>query len=165
MSAALRLMSSDGTLQVVIENDSLQHWYQHRQTRFWHHEAGGLLFAQSVGSVNGCVHITTVTGPYPGDRRTRCSLILDPERCRADIEIQFSRGLHFVGYWHTHPEPTPTLSEVDRKAFLEIHRNGGLAIERFIAVVVGNRSCNNSLGVYLVEPNRLTRLVCNSGRG
>tara|TARA_R110002073_G_scaffold50729_1_gene133980 strand:+ start:290 stop:802 length:513 start_codon:yes stop_codon:yes gene_type:complete len=160
MISSLKLKSADGSLQVIVEDNCLQHWDKHRQRRFWQPEVGGLLFAPSVGSVDGCVCITTITGPHSSDRGKRYSLLLDHERCLSDIELQFSRGLHFVGYWHTHPERAPALSGVDLKAFHEILKSGGVLVERFIAVVVGIQSCDS---VYLVEKDRATQLVDNSG--
>lgn len=159
MASSLKLKSPDGSLQVTVEDDCIQHWHKHRQRRFWQPEVGGLLFAPSVGSADGCVSITTITGPHSSDRGKRHSLLLDHARCLSDIEIQFSRGLHFVGYWHTHPEPAPTLSRVDLRAFHEILKRGGLLVERFIAVVVGLQSCDS---VYVVEKDRAIQLVDNS---
>ena len=109
------------------------------------------MFAPSVGSADGCVEINTVTGPHSTDRRRRTSLRLDHALCRADISVQYERGLHFVGYWHTHPEPDPRLSGIDERALMRNLLGGGLEIERMIAVVVGNGRGNGTICAYLVH--------------
>ena len=161
MPTALRFEAPDRSLLVTVSSECIEHWTRFRQTQFWHRESGGLMFAPSVGSTDGCVDVTTVTGPHSRDRGRRYSLSLDHERCLADIASQFEHGLHFVGYWHTHPEPVPTLSGIDWSAFARNLRFGGLVIERMIAVVVGNARNVHSVRAYLIDkdaPMELTRL-------
>jgi proteasome lid subunit RPN8/RPN11 len=109
------------------------------------------MFAPSIGSTDGHVEITTVSGPYRTDRATRYSLRLDHKRCLADVASYFGQGLHFVGYWHTHPDPSPTLSGIDRRALARNLRGGGLEIERMIAVIIGNRTVDSSTRAYLID--------------
>lgn len=156
MTSRLCFRLPDDSLQVLVDDACVQHWRKFRQRRFWQPEVGGLLFAPSVGSSDGRVHITKVSGPHASDRGKRYSLFLDHKLCLSEIEIQFTKGLHFVGYWHTHPETLPALSSVDKKAFRKVLRNGGLQVERFIAVVVGLQD-NDS--VYVVEKDRFTQMV------
>ena len=58
-------------------NCVLSHLDQHRQTRFWHREAGGLLFARlELPNIEVC----EATGPRRTDRRTRYSYWPDARR-------------------------------------------------------------------------------------
>ena len=70
-----------------------------------------------------------------------------------DIADRFERGLHFVGYWHTHPERNPKLSGIDQRALRQNLLDGGLAISKMIAVVVGSDTSENSICVCLVGPD------------
>lgn len=133
----LRARSPDSSIRVSVGDRCIEHWFRHRQRRFWQREAGGLLFAPTVGSSDGEVMIETVTGPHSTDSRTRYSLQLDHGRCLADINEQFERGMNFVGYWHTHPEAYPRLSSIDRRAFMKNLAAGGIDLARMLAVVVG----------------------------
>ena len=153
-----QVSSRDGSVHVRIHRACIEHWFRHRQRRFWQREAGGLLFAPSVGSENGQVDIELVTGPNPGDRRTRYSCALDHESCLTDIAAQFEKGMKFVGYWHTHPEPEPSLSGVDRRAFAKNLIAGGLRIDRMLAVVVGNGDSTDTINVCLVTTDRVIEL-------
>ena len=109
------------------------------------------MFAPSIGSADRCVDIIKVSGPHSADRRKRTSLSLDHDQCLADIKDQFDCGLHFVGYWHTHPEALPMLSGMDEHALARNLRRGGLEIERMIAVVVGNGLGGRCIRAYLVH--------------
>lgn len=153
-----QVSSPDGSVHVRIHRACIEHWFLHRQRRFWQREAGGLLFAPSVGSQNGQVDIEVVTGPNPGDRRTRYSCALEHETCLADIAAQFEKGMKFVGYWHTHPEPEPSLSAVDRRAFAKNLIAGGLRIDRMLAAVVGNGNSMDTISVCLVTTDRVIEL-------
>lgn len=77
-------------------------------------EAGGLLFAKIK---DGCAYIEIATEPRVTDERGRQSFHPDNDANQRDIEAMFKQGLHWVGDWHTHPEPHPTPSAEDIKAF------------------------------------------------
>ena len=119
------------------------------------------MFAPSIGSVDGHVEITNFSGPYPTDRATRHSVCLDHQHCLADIAAYFRQGQHFVGYWHTHPDPSPTLSGIDRRSLVRNLHAGGLEIERMIAVVVGNGP-DSSIRAYLIDKGPPVQLESRS---
>ena len=141
-----------------MDDECVAHWARYRQTRIWHRETGGLLFAPSVGPDDGTVRITNVSGPNAGDRRSRYSLKLDYRKCLKDIAKRFEEGLHFVGYWHTHPEKHPSLSGIDRRAFAKNLRDGGLEIEKMIAVVIGNGTGSDAIHICVVEAKEILPL-------
>lgn len=151
----------DQSIRIIVDDDCVDHWARYRQTRLWHRESGGLLFAPSVGAENGTVQITNVSGPNPGDRRSRYSLLLDYRQCLKDIGERFAEGLHFVGYWHTHPERHPSLSGIDRRAFAKNLHDGGLEIEKMIAIVVGNGTAPDAICVCIVEAKDILTLHSN----
>ncbi len=148
----------DRSVRVCVDPVCLKHWEGYRQTRIWHRESGGLLFAPSIGSVDGAIRITNVSGPNSEDRRSRFSVVLNHTRCISDIASRFEQGLHFVGYWHTHPERNPSFSGMDERALVRNIRDGGLEIRRMFAVVVGNESGPDSLNVSIVDGNQIVRL-------
>lgn len=82
-------------------------------------EAGGQLFAQ----IDGCsTHIVLATDPSPKDKRWWNLFVRHQPSERQDIAIYYQHGLHYVGDWHTHPEPIPHYSGTDitsaRKCFI-----------------------------------------------
>ena len=90
----------------------LAHLLEHRQTRVWHREAGGLLFARIGGKR---IEIEAITGPRPTDRRTPFSYRPDRAGEQAEVDAHHAVGLHYVGDWHSHPENVPGPSARDNK--------------------------------------------------
>lgn len=124
----------------------LAHFARFRQTRVWRKEAGGQLFA----SINGSkIVICEATGPRSTDRRGR--VFYEPDRAseQSEIEDMFSRGLHYVGDWHTHPEQFPKPSRQDMTTMesrvkLSRHHFAG-----FIFVIVGKSPPPDGLAVII----------------
>ena len=147
----LRFEADDRSICVDINSRCIAHWAQYRQTRIWHKERGGLLFAPTVGSRTGSVEIVNASGPHAADQAGRRWLKLDHTQCMIDINDRFEEGLHFVGYWHTHPEPRPILSNMDRRSLTRVLKLGGVDLTRIIAFVVGNDKTEVFCSAYLVN--------------
>jgi len=106
---------------VSLSDQVVAHLLQHRQTRFWHREAGGLLFARIS---NKRIDIEAITGPRPTDRRTPLSYSPDRVEEQAEINVYHRLGLHYVGDWHSHFENVPTPSPRDNKTMASrVHKS------------------------------------------
>ena len=78
-------------------------------------EAGGVLLGRYILDSNDAV-VDQVTIPTPGDVRTRTNFVRSKRGHQesADQAWSNSRGTrHYLGEWHTHPEPVPKPSQVD----------------------------------------------------
>lgn len=133
----MRFEGFGGAVRIVLESEPLAMMGSHRQLSSWSVERGGLLFATSVGSTDGLVTIAVVSPPHPADRAARTWLELNHARCLREIRERFVCGLHFVGYWHTHPELHPRLSSQDRVAVKPLLDDPGIDLDRLVLVVVG----------------------------
>lgn len=106
-------------------------------------EAGGIL----IGSYRGPhVHICSCTVPLAGDlRRPTLFERVDPGHQNAALSAwRMSRGTEtFVGEWHTHPEPDPEPSALDKRTWSSL-----LARSRqpLVFLIVGWRSSWCGLG-------------------
>lgn len=132
---------------VVFSINVLRHIYAYAQTSLWDREAGGQLF--SVTPEQALVPISLATGPYRQDRRTRWGF--NPDICKAteDRSQLYSKGLHAVGLWHTHPEAQPTPSGCDRittKEYLEAFKGD---MEGFLLAILGNKGSPRNLTVWM----------------
>lgn len=116
------------------------------------------MFARSIGPKDGAVHVTDVAGPHANDKRKRHEVVLDHNNCINVIEEKFNSGLHFVGYWHTHPEPIPTLSPLDCKSFVKNIDLGDLEIQRMIAIVIGTSNSERAISAYMIDNLSVTKL-------
>ena len=97
-------------------SDVLSHFRKHRQTRFFHREAGGQLFAILDGA---SIVVIEATGPRKSDYRTRRSYVPDRKAEKEEIAeqqhfqlhqlrdgfhlVSFGLGKAFVGYSQTFP--------------------------------------------------------------
>lgn len=124
----------------------LQHFDQHRQTRYWQRESGGQLFG-IIAQTD--ILITDITGPRRSDRRTKVLYLPDREREQEEINERFSKGLHFMGDWHTHPEPHPTPSITDFVSMRECVTKSRHSLNAFLLVIVGSAGVPDGLHVSL----------------
>lgn len=127
----------DDTLRVSFNSAALRVFHANQQHRVWYGERGGVLFAATVGAEDGRVEVMNASPPHSRDQSARYSLRLDPKRVQQDIDSAYAQGLHFVGYWHTHPQSVPRLSEQDISTILPVMNSAGLDLARVLMVVVG----------------------------
>lgn len=134
----------------------LVHFDRHRQTRIWHREAGGLLFARLALPT---IEICAITGPRRTDRRSRYSYRPDERAEQREIDEMFRRNLHFVGCWHTHPEDIASPSLVDTQNISDCVQRSKHALNGFVMVIVGRSALPDSLFVSVCDRSSVHRLV------
>jgi integrative and conjugative element protein (TIGR02256 family) len=128
--------------QVAFEHRAWN-WIQKRiQVLPWSHESGGQLF----GKIDGWnVVVSEATGPNKKDRHSRVSFVFDVPSANREIVDRFSRGLHYLGDWHTHPETVPQPSLQDRQNAGRVF-NAANGRPFFIMVIAG--SSKTYVGLY-----------------
>jgi integrative and conjugative element protein (TIGR02256 family) len=119
---------------LVFTDEVLALFARYRQRRWWQREAGGQLFARFEGPR---ILVAAATTPGRTDLRSRFSFKPDRRREQRDILRHHAEGLHFVGDWHTHPEPVPTISPDDAESFADIVRRSHHELNGFVLVIVG----------------------------
>ena len=129
---------------LVLTPNVLQRFTKYQQTRWWHREAGGQLFAR--------FHLPRVTleeatGPRRSDWRTRYSYHPNRRAEQREIADRHPQDLHFVGDWHTHPEPIPEASTCDADSMRELVAKSKHALNGFIMIIVGTESFPTGLSV------------------
>jgi integrative and conjugative element protein (TIGR02256 family) len=131
---------------VIFPAPVLDHLAKHSQTRWWHREAGGQLFAR-FDAPN--IIIEEATGPRRSDWRTRYSYYPNRRAEQREINRRYAQGLHFVGDWHTHPEPIPTPSDRDADSMRELFSRSDHALNGFVLAIVGRENFPYGLCVWL----------------
>lgn len=129
---------------LLILDAVLDHFSTHRQTRCWHREAGGLLFARIAGDV---ITIEEATGPRPTDRRSRSAYHGDRRAEQEEIDVRHALGLHYVGDWHTHPEAKPRPSSADELAMVSRVSASMHQLQSFLFAIVGTDSFPQGLAL------------------
>ena len=124
--------------------------FESSRQRLWQRERGGVLFAESIGT-SGWLEIVDATIPHADDRSGWNWLKLNHQRCLDEISDRYTRGLHFVGYWHTHPELTPKPSARDITVLQRNLHEGGVPLQKLIAVIVGTDRAATGLCVATIS--------------
>ena len=102
--------------RVTVSEEVVRVWHARRQTEASAAESFGVLMGTTSVDRRE-IWIEAVTTPLPRDRRSRYSFALrDPGHQRAACRIFASsdgRAI-YLGTWHSHPEPVPKPSDIDR---------------------------------------------------
>lgn len=151
----IRYLSARGAEVIEISEATISHILNYRQTRSTMKEAGGQLFARFSF---GVVHIERATGPSLLDRRTRYSFAPSNWNAARVIRAMHKRGLHYVGDWHTHPEPVPTPSADDRDAIRAAYDESVHHLSGFLMVIAGTEPPPKALFVAIADAEGLHRL-------
>jgi len=140
--------------QVLFTDDALAHVRRYRQWSPWAKEAGGQLF----GTISAeRILVTTATGPYPRDDRSRYRYRSDPVAAQHAIRFQADSGLLYLGEWHTHAEDSPNASGLDGDAMRLLLAKSQLNSDALLMLIVGRKTTVDSLGLWIVMAERVDR--------
>lgn len=143
--------------QVIVLTDGvLARLSASRQMQRSRAEAGGQLFARFD---NARIVIEEATGPRSTDRRTRTTYVPDRAAEQREIAERHARGLHYVGDWHTHPDPVPEPSPRDLASIAECVTKSTHALNGFLLVIVGQADAPAGLHVSVHDGAALHRLL------
>jgi len=152
-----------GTGQVLILTDSvLSRFERHRQTRWFHREAGGQLFSDLDGHD---IVVQEATGPRSADWRSRFSYRPDRLAERREIKRKHAAGLHFIGDWHTHPEGRPKPSASDLQSIAECVSASVHELNAFVMVIVGQLPWPEGIHVSLHDGTTSVELAAQDVKG
>lgn len=144
---SLRYVAATGGAALVLADPALASMQRFQQTRKRYREAGGQLFAIFEGSDT---LIVEATPPKFFDRRTRHGFRPNRVLQRREIRHRYKRGLHFVGDWHTHPEPIPHPSVNDLKNMQECFSKSMHDLRAFAMIILGTDLLPTGIFVALV---------------
>ncbi|MCB9779458.1 MAG: Mov34/MPN/PAD-1 family protein [Alphaproteobacteria bacterium] len=105
-------------------------------------ESGGILVGRWILDSDDVV-VDTATCPLSGDRRSRASFHRSrrPHQAVLNRLWRASKGTaNYLGEWHTHPEPVPSPSMVDRSGWAYQLMRPGVAAPALFFVIVGQKA-------------------------
>jgi len=137
--------------RLVLSRPVLRHFQKYQQKRASLPEAGGQLFARLSALPE--VIIDHATGPRRSDFRTRTIYVPDRLAEQPEIDYWHRKGLHYVGDWHTHPEPIPHPSRDDTESIRESFVKSKHTLHGFLLIIVGTAPFPNGLYVSLNNAN------------
>lgn len=141
---------------IVFSDSVIAHLHRHRQTKWWHTEAGGLLFARFDGKR---ILIDDITGPRRGDIRTPFSYCPNRRAEQREINDRHRKGLHYVGDWHSHPELRPTPSPRDERTMRSRVTESRHELAGFVFAIIGQAPLPEGLKVVLHDGGRMYPLA------
>ena len=140
----------------VFSDACLEMLASHRQRSVLSRETGGQLFVRFEPN-RVLIDRATLTKGFT--KRSRFSFWPDREAERADIKVLFNEGLHFIGDWHTHPEPRPTPSRPDTTKMLEVFQQSLHELQVMLLVIVGQDEFPEGLYVAAVSTQGVAPLT------
>lgn len=146
---------------LVFSSEALTRFSSWRQLQASDKEAGGQLFARDEGNI---IRVVEASGPRPADRRSRYSFRPDRNSERIEIVDMHSKGLHFVGDWHTHPEDIPSPSWRDIQSLTVMFKRSTHCLNGMLMVIVGRREPPDGLFVGFGNQHGLVKLELVSSR-
>lgn len=118
--------------------EKIQSYQQHKKEDL---EAGGVLVGRFILKSKNIV-IDSVSVPMIGDKRTRFSFQRRAKMHQNTIDQEWNKAggtSHYLGEWHTHPEPYPEPSAKDISNWAT-HLKRDIFSSRFLYfVIVGTR--------------------------
>ena len=140
---------------IILTDEVLQYFWQHRQKLPHQKEAGGQLFARIVDSE---IHIAEATGPRKTDHRGRTFYHPDRRLEQAEIDVRYPLGLHYVGDWHSHPTRYPRASDTDIENLGESVARSEHQLNAFVLIIVGTAKPPAGLYVSIHDGKVLSHL-------
>jgi len=132
----LQYRLGDPPQQLTLGPEALATLDRYRQTRWYHLEAGGQLFARIYERE---VVVEVASPPKRSDRRGR-AFFKPSRRCeQIEIDEMHTCGFHYVGDWHSHPEDVPTPSKKDIQSIGAAVRKSDHDLGGFLLLIVGRR--------------------------
>lgn len=147
-------------LRVYIPNSIVDQLLSYRQTERDMPEAAGLVIG--LYKADSEIWLDSLTLPKDGDKRLRSYFKLDAPAHQQDVDDAYESSdqiLGYVGTWHTHPEPIPSPSGVDRQDWKE-HESDN-PDRPLVFIVVGIEK----VSVYSSIKGKITELVARAEEG
>ncbi|MDH4187856.1 MAG: Mov34/MPN/PAD-1 family protein [Nitrospira sp.] len=144
----IRYTVSPGGPALVFSAAVLATFDRYRQLSLQEKEAGGQLFAQFDGADT---IILEASPPKWLDRRSRNGFVPNRWIQQREIRERYARRLHFVGDWHTHPEPIPRPSREDIDGMIDCFGRSLHDLHAFVMVIAGTMPAPEGLYVAVVD--------------
>lgn len=140
---------------LLIEEGVRAHLEQHRQIDSTSVERGGQLFARLEPNR---VILVRATGPRTSDEKRRFFFRPNRKKEQEEINTLFDQGLHYVGDWHTHPEPIAHPSQLDLRTMADCFARSKHTLNHFLLLIVGQATPPEGLWVGLCNERDVAQL-------
>lgn len=130
-------LDGTGGLRVELEDAVIERLLDFRQMSWRQHERGGQLFGEIVGSH---VVVSDITGPRSADRSGLNWYEIDQAAAQAEIDERYTRGLNFVGDWHSHAQRNPGPSDRDFRSMRSLFATSRHGLNAIVMLIIGTET-------------------------
>ncbi len=123
----------------------------HAQTRPLSRESVGQLYCRDLTASNIVIERATT---LPGSRASYASVQFNTKAAAAERADIFKEGWHFVGLWHSHPEPFPRPSATDVLLAADHARAAATHLNGLVFAIVGTRPVPDGLSVLVHDGSK-----------
>ncbi len=148
MATELTYRLAGASWSLVLEASVVSFLMGQAQRGFTSRERIGQLYSRDLSGPRVVVDAATQLDPR---QSSYARVTFDAQQMAAERMTQFERGLHFVGLWHTHPEPDPVPSELDRRLAEDHAGAASDMLAGIVFMIVGNLRSSRSLRVWVQE--------------
>lgn len=142
--AICRLEGADWTLTVSAA--ALRQIGAHAQTKRGSKESVGQLYCRDLTAGNIVIEHATV---LPRSLAGYASVQFNLEAATKERAELFEKGLHFVGFWHSHPEVFPRPSPTDALLAADHARAASTHLNGLLFAILGTRPVPSGLSVWI----------------
>lgn len=148
--------------EVTFSADCLAVFESFQQKGAFSAEAGGQLFGTFTDAQSA--RVSVATGPSRGSLRSRFSFHPNRAAEKREIASFHQKGLHYLGDWHSHPEPRPSPSRSDENKMMQIFGASHHDLNCVLMVIVGTSALPDALWVGTVTDCDVAPLAIRSMR-
>lgn len=127
--------------RLIIVEHAVQQMQAYAQHHWWNCEAGGVLLGRHLLDSQDVV-VDHVSTPQKNDRRSRFAFFRSSmhEQLARQRWLEQERTSAYLGLWHTHPEPDPNPSSIDRRDWLQAVSGDAFEGNHLFFPIIGTKS-------------------------
>lgn len=119
---------------------------QHSQRAWNAKESVGQLYSRDLTTDTIVINEATLLKPA-WSRRARVQFA--PSTAMAERKKMFSKGLHCIGLWHSHPEPVPSPSREDLELATDYASAAQKQLNGIVFAILGTASFPSGLAIWV----------------
>jgi len=125
---------------IVIAGSVMGYLYSQRQLEPSTHERGGLLFGKEIKPYSIKINHVISIKPKKSSPTFRET---DLKEEKKQIKNEEKKGFHLMGFWHTHPEKSPSPSPLDQDNTTKIFTNSDHDMPLLAVIIVGEKNIDD----------------------
>lgn len=152
MSEAFQYQVAQASWKLEIPEHVALFLSQHSQRAWNAKESVGQLYSRDLTTDTIVINEATLLKPA-WSRRARVQFV--PSTAMAERKRMFSKGLHCIGLWHSHPEPVPSPSHEDIELAADYAAAARKQLRGIVFAIIGTASFPSGLAIWVHDGTSL----------